>query len=133
VRRLAAIIALTAAFGIAGHKEREWLDGTLLDPVYNKYFPDSRSGPPGTDGTENFNGVPYQHDFASGNPGTVDYYVVESRNTVYLVERVRLGVSAPPPLKRYQQVKFAVEKDKIWLSDGAKEYQGKVAKRFSKN
>ena len=130
MKTLAAAVALTAALGIAGGKDREWLDGTLLDPVLNHFF--ENAAQKNSAAKQNINGFDYQQN-SSTTQTVTDTYVIETTDVVYLVERVRLASVKPPALVRYHPIKFAIEKNKLILRDEAgKEFDVKIVKLVQK-
>jgi hypothetical protein len=129
MKTITAILVLTSAFGIAGPKERDWQTGTLLDPDRNHYFAASTPADSEIGGGQGFNGFTY-HQNLGGVQSTVDHYVIETPDSAYLVERTRLNLAKAAALHRYQPVKFAVEKNKVWVVDQeGKEYEAKIVKR----
>jgi hypothetical protein len=132
MKTLAATLMLTAAFGVAGGKDRDWQNGTLLDPVLNHFF-ENASNDPKNAAKQNYNGFQYQQN-NSTTQTTADRYVIETEELVYMVERVRLTSAKPAALVRYHPVKFVVEKSSklILLDDEGKEYATKIVKLAQK-
>ena len=111
--RLIVMAALTAAVSLAGGKDRVWEEGKLLDTMHNTYFPNTPAME--DDRTE-------QSARGFSNSGSIsnrvhDRFVVETAESVFLVERVRFIPSEPPALRSFGPVKFSIEKKKIWLLD----------------
>ena len=125
----------------ASAKDRAWQSGQLLSIVSNSYFLNvtyssdtEGSGWPfvqGSDGRYTVNGQ-------IGNPTsslyTYDNYVIESQYCVYLVQRMRPKTSPAVRLPGTKTLKFAVEKNKLWvLDDESIEYETKVVKLVQKD
>jgi hypothetical protein len=115
-------IALAAVIGQAGSpsKERAWQEGMLLNPENNAYF---LSVP-----RMETNASPLQPITAAALRGeqpvastaitsTKDSYVLDAGDAAYLVERVRLTSSKPANVYITMQVKFFVEKKKLYMID----------------
>ncbi|HEY1754958.1 MAG TPA: hypothetical protein VGG72_06150 [Bryobacteraceae bacterium] len=129
----------TAARGTS--KDRAWQSGQLLMVVNNGYFLnvtyssdiDGSNWPfvQGSDGRYTVNGQ-------IGNPTsslyTYDNYVIESQFCAYLVQRMRPKTSATARLPGNKPLKFAVEKNKLWVVDEENiEYETKVIKLVQKD
>jgi hypothetical protein len=125
----------------ASSKDRAWQSGQLLSIVNNSFFfnvtysSDSEgTGWPfvqGSDGRYTVNG---QIGVPTGNPYTYDNYVIESPFVVYLVQRMRPKTSPPVRLPGTKALKFAVEKNKLWvLDDDSVEYETKIVKLVQKD
>jgi hypothetical protein len=132
--RIATLIALTATLVSAAPKSRGWQTGTLLDAEHNAYFGPGYSSPSDATFADamtvskfHFGNLP-----AAGNC-VLDRYVIESDTYVYLVERMRVTSSKEPPLLAKMNVKFAVERNKIWLLAGdGKELQTNIVRQKAK-
>ena len=108
----------------------------MLNTEHNAYFGGGQGRPADTNlsfadamslSEFNFTTLPTASNYA------LDHYVIESPTDVYLVERMRLKSSNPPPLVTNMPVKFAVSKNKLWLVDeDGKELQTNIAKRKPK-
>ena len=133
--RVAAIIALSATICLAAPKERAWQDGRLLDMRDNPYFTGKDFGS-GT--TSLMPAQSYNNDYmVSQNSGTskvvYDHYVIESRTTAYLVEQGRLKDYPGAHVTVRRALKFAVEKNKLWMIDeDGKEVETKVLKQVER-
>jgi hypothetical protein len=125
----------------ASSKDRAWQSGQLLSIVNNSFFfnvtysSDSEgSGWPfvqGSDGRYTVNG---QIGVPTNNPYTYDNYVIESPFVVFLVQRMRPKTSPPVRLPGTKALKFAVEKNKLWvLDDDSVEYETKIVKLVQKD
>ncbi len=125
----------------ASSKDRAWQSGQLLSVVNNTYFfnvtfsSDSEgTGWPfvqGSDGRFTVNG---QIGVPTNNPYTYDNYVIESPFVVYLVQRMRPKTSPAVRLPGAKALKFAVEKNKLWVLDEENvEYETKVVKLVQKD
>jgi len=101
----------------ASLKDRAWQGGQLLSIADNGYFANAT----------------YSSDSAN-SPYTYDNYVIESQFCVYLVQRMRPKTSAPARLPGAAVLKFAVEKNKLWVLDQENtEYETKVVKLAQKD
>jgi hypothetical protein len=122
-------------------KDRAWQSGQLLIVVNNSYFlnvtyssdTDGATWPfvQGSDGRYTVNGQ-------IGNPTsslyTYDNYVIESQFCAYLVQRMRPKTSAAARLPGTKALKFAVEKNRLWVVDDENiEYETKVIKLVQKD
>jgi len=131
----------TGVVARASAKDRAWQSGQLLSVVNNSYFlnvtyssdTDGTAWPfvQGSDGRYTVNGQ-------IGNPTsslyTYDNYVIESQYCVYLVQRMRPKTSPTVRLPGTKALKFAVEKNKLWvLDDESIEYETKVVKLVQKD
>ena len=126
--RSALLIGILAASACA--KDRLFQDGRLLDPDRNKYF---LATDVSTD-DKLATGRVYTQGSVAHTDTTSDHYVVESAEFVYLVERVRFKSAKPAELHPNRPVKFAVEKQKIWLLDESGKLQGTtILKRIEKD
>jgi hypothetical protein len=125
----------------ASSKDRAWQSGQLLSIINNTYFfnvtyssdTDGSAWPfvQGSDGRYTVNGQ-------IGNPTnslyTYDNYVIESQFCVYLVQRMRPKASPTVRLPGTKALKFAVEKNKLWVLDEENiEYETKVVKLVQKD
>src|SRR5580658_7181833 len=108
----------------ASSKDRAWQSGQLLSIVSNSFFfnvtysSDSEgTGWPfvqGSDGRYTVNG---QIGIPTNSPYTYDNYVIESQFCVYLVQRMRPKTSPTVRFPGAAALKFAVEKNKLWVLD----------------
>ena len=70
----------------------------------------------------------------TGSPYTYDNYVIESEFVAYLVQRMRPKTSPAVRLPGTKALKFAVEKNKMWvLDEQGIEYETKVVKLIQKD
>ena len=137
VKGMTATLVLAAVVGWGGSKERDWQAAKLLDPDRTHYFEHENLNPeqsrPGVD-TSVATSAGYT---ASQNPGTPvasvhDYYIVQTQDQVYLAERIRLKSSQKAKLLVTRPVKFAVEKNKLFLmNENGEEYQTKIVKQVT--
>jgi|SRR5215472_4115897 hypothetical protein len=121
------VFFLAAGIGLGGSKERAWQEGMLLNPEKNAYFLSVEK-------TEQITASSYQRgNTAVGSDSPVvivrEHFVVESADGVYLVERARFVSSPPPRLFIAMQVKFCLEKNKLYILDrDGKEVEMRVLK-----
>lgn len=122
-------------------KDRAWQSGHLLSVANNNYFfnvtytsdAEGSSWPfsQGSDGRFTVTGQ------IAGNTDsayTYDNYVLESEFVAYLVQRMRPKTSPAARLPGTKPLKFAVEKNKLWvLDDNGIEYETKVIKLIQKD
>jgi hypothetical protein len=131
----------TAALARGSSKDRAWQRGQLLSIVDNRYFfnvtyssdSDGSAWPfvQGSDGRYTVNG---QIGNPTNSPYTYDNFVIESEFCVYLVQRMRPKTSPPVRLPGAKYLKFAVEKNKLWVLDEENiEYETKVVKLVQKD
>jgi hypothetical protein len=138
VANLIATFALVAVAGWGGSKERDWQTAKLLDPDVTHYFSNENLSPDtGRLGVDT--SVTTQNGYtASANAAAVpasvhDYYIVETQDQVYLAERLRLKSAQKAKLAVTRPVKFAVEKNKLYLmNENGEEYQTKILKQVEK-
>jgi hypothetical protein len=122
-------------------KDRAWQSGQLLSVVSNKFFfnvtysSDSEgSAWPFTQGSDGRYTVNGQIANPTSSLYTYDNYVIESQFVVYLVQRMRPKSSPTVRLPGTQALKFAVEKNKLWVMDEQDiEYETKVVKLVQKD
>lgn len=134
MNKLVAVLALAASTGWGGSKERDWQSAKLLDPDRTNYFTDQHLEAAGEG--QRFSSVVSPAGYTTDtNPGTAspavhDYYIVETQGMVYLAERTRLKSAPPAKLAVTRPVKFAVEKNKLYLmNENGDEYQTKIVKQ----
>jgi hypothetical protein len=71
---------------------------------------------------------------ASNNAYIYDNYVIESDFCGYLIQRSRLKTVPPARFPGTKPLKFAIEKNKIWVTDeDGKEYEAKIVKTIQKD
>jgi hypothetical protein len=138
VTNLVATFALVAVAGRGGSKERDWQSAKLLDPDRTHYFSHEDLSPgadrPGLDTSV----IPASGYTASANAapavaGVHDYYIVETQDQVYLADRLRLKSAQKAKLAVTRPVKFAVEKNKLYLmNENGEEYQTKIVKQVER-
>jgi hypothetical protein len=115
--KIAFTLFLLPALLPAGSKDRDWQSGRVLDNNANPYFAMPAIEPQSGGGT--YADMRYQINNQNLlHQPVFDHYVIETEDSVYLVERIRVKLSSPANVKRYTMVKFAVEKKKLWLVDG---------------
>jgi hypothetical protein len=122
------LVLLGATSSMAGSKRRAWQTGTLLDAERNQYFV----------GLDDSPGKIGNYEYPRG-PATATYrvyptYVIETEKYVYVVEeRLRWQRSKPARLIVNAPVRFAIEKDKLYLLGGAgKEHETRIVKQIQK-
>ncbi len=137
MKKLGLILLALSAISQGGSpaKERNWQEGMLLNPENNVYF---RS----VEKTEQTGGVQTGLVHATNTNGDVqkpalsvrDNYVLTTSDGAYLVERQRLSSVPAASLFITMQVKFFVEKDKLYMVDrDGKEVATKIVKRARKD
>jgi len=136
MKKLAAMFALAAIAGWGGSKERDWQSAKLLDPDRTHYFINehlaSDTSRPGFDTSIN-NGYTATANAGTATPAVHDYYIVETQGMVYLAERIRLKSSPAAKLAVTRPIKFAVQKDKLYLmNENGDEYQTKIVKQVER-
>jgi hypothetical protein len=122
-------------------KDRAWQSGQLLSVVNNSYFFNvtyssdaDGSGWPFAQGSDGRYTVKGQVGNPTSSLYTYDNYVIESQFCVYLVQRMRPKTSMPVRLPGTRALKFATEKNKLWvLGEDDKEYETKVVKLIQKD
>jgi hypothetical protein len=131
MRAMGLVFILAAIIGLGGSKERAWQEGMLLNPEKNAYFLSVAK-------TEEVSASTFQRGTTtSGSDSPVvsirEHFVVDAPDAAYLVERTRF-VSAPPSrLFITMQVKFFVEKNKVYIQDrDGKELEMKLLKQSRK-
>jgi hypothetical protein len=128
---LVLVLALTAAIGQGGSKERAWQEGMLLNPEQNAYFK-------GVEKTETLGGGAFRaasdRDISTGPGLSVrDHYVLDGGDSAYLLERVHLSSSPNAKVFITMQVKFFVDKSKLYMLDrDGKEVEMKIVKQARK-
>jgi hypothetical protein len=121
-------------------KDRPWQRGQLLSTGSNPFFSnvpyttDSEASSwtfvQGADGKA----TAFLRAGASTNPYIYDNYVIESDFCGYLIQRPRLKTVAPARFPGTKPLKFAIEKNKIWITDeDGKEYEAKIVKTIQKD
>jgi hypothetical protein len=136
MNKLVAMLALAAITGWGGSKERDWQSAKLLDPDRTHYFAgehlDATVARPELDTSVN-TGYTASANTAAASPAVHDYYIVETQGMVYLAERIRLKASPAPKLAVTRPVKFAVDKNKLYLmNENGEEYQTKIVKQVER-
>ena len=127
--RLAIGIGVLATSASA--RDRVWQDGRLLDSLSNKYFPSIERT---TDTDKTITSLTFNGPQLTQAKTVQDHYVVESEEAVYLVERERFKSAKPANLRPAHPVKFAVEKQKIWMVDEeGKQQEAIILKRIEKD
>ena len=132
--RLGLVLALAAAIGQGSwgaSKERAWQQGMLLNPENNAYFKSvektESTGPAG------FHATGSTDPSAKHDVSIQDNYVVDAGDSAYLVQRVRLTSSEAPKVYITMQVKFFVEKKKLYMVDrDGHEVETKIIKQAPK-
>ncbi len=125
----------------ASTKDRAWQSGHLLSVANNNFFfnvtyssDTEGSAWPFSQGSDGRYTVTGQIATDSGSPYTYDNYVIESEFVAYLVQRMRPKTSPAVRLPGAKALKFAVEKNKLWvLDEQGIEYETKVVKLIQKD
>jgi hypothetical protein len=118
MKRLGLVLTLAAAIGqgsFGADKERAWQQGMLLNPENNAYFKsvDRTEGL----GEGGFHAAGTTDPDAKHDISVQDNYVVDAGDAAYLVQRIRLSSATPAKVYITMQVKFFVEKKKLFLVD----------------
>lgn len=137
--KTAALLALSATFALAAPKERDWQEGRLVNPHANRYFstadlPDNGSVLVTADGARSSPGEELAaHPLEARSGLAYDHYIIEADGVAYLTELQRLN-SFPAARVTYGPIKFAVEKNKLWLiADDQKEYETRILKQVPRS
>jgi hypothetical protein len=135
--RITSIFLLAAALCLGASKERAWQDGKVLNPTHNPYFSvsENKNNPAGASARSQSSDAGYEASVNSptGPVFVRDSYVIESEETVYLVERIRLKNAPEGRVFVAMPVKIAVEKKKLrLLDDQGKEHTLSIVKQFEK-
>jgi hypothetical protein len=117
ILRTTILIGLSAGLLYPAPKNRDWQAGVLLDADHNSYF--AHTSPPRSP-TSAFVAEITQSGMRTTNESTaanfvLDEYVIDSGAYVYLVHVMRVKGAKPLQLSANMQVKFAVDKKKLWL------------------
>ena len=112
------LVVLTAAcHGASPAKERAWQEGMLLNPENNAFFRSTEKTTKPPIATGLFQGA-NSNGGASQTPVSVkDNYVLNAGDVAYLVERPRMSTVPPANVFITMQVKFFVQKDKLYMVD----------------
>jgi hypothetical protein len=137
MNKLVAMLALAAITGWGGSKERDWQSAKLLDPDRTKYFNgehlDAIERPLLDTGVASSAGYTANSNTATASPAVHDYYIVETQGMVYLAERIRLKSAPAAKLAVTRPIKFAVDKNKLYLmNESGEEYQTKIVKQVER-
>jgi len=133
MKKLSVFLVLTAICQAASPaKERPWQEGMLLNPENNAFFRSTEKTTKPSPSTSLFGGNASQE-----TPQTAvsvkDNYVLNAGDVAYLVERPRLSTARPANVFITMQVKFFVEKDKLYMVDrDGKEVVTKIVKQSRK-
>lgn len=125
----------------ASSKDRAWQSGRLLSVPNNNYFFNvtytsdlEGSSWAFTQGSDGRYTVSNQIAANTPSPYTYDNYIIESQFCAYLVQRMRPKTSPAARFPGADSLKFAVEKNKLWvLDDEGREYETKVVKLIQKD
>lgn len=134
MKRLGLVLSLAAAIGQGSwgaSKERAWQQGMLLNPENNAYFKSvaktEGSGPAG------FHAAGSTDPDAKHDTSVQDNYVLDAGDSAYLVQRVRLSSSEAAKVYITMQVKFFVDKKKLYMVDrDGKEVEMRIVKQAPK-
>jgi hypothetical protein len=133
--RLGLVLALAAAIGQGSwgaSKERAWQQGMLLNPENNAYFKSVAKSE--SQGGSAFHAAGSTDPDAKHDVAVQDNYVVDTSDATYLVERVRLSSVEAAKVYITMQVKFFVEKKKLYMIDrDGKEVETRIVKQAPKN
>lgn len=121
-------------------KDRPWQRGQLLSTASNPFFANvpyttdsEASGWTFVQGADGKATV-FMRAGASSSSYIYDNYVIDSDFCTYLVQRPRLKTVPPARFPGTKPLKFAIEKNKIWLTDEeGKEYEAKIVKTLQKD
>jgi hypothetical protein len=135
--KLAAMFALASIAGWGASKERDWQSAKLLDPDRTKYFAnehlESDPAHPGLGSVVDTGNYQASANQMTASPAVHDYFIVETQGMVYLAERIRLKAAQPPKLVVTRPVKFAIDKNKLYLmNESGDEYQTKIVKQVER-
>ncbi len=134
MKRLGLVLTLAAAIGqgsFGADKERPWQQGMLLNPENNAYFK-SVGRTEGT-GPAGFHAAGSTDPDAKHDLTVQDNYVVDAGDSAYLVQRIRLSSSDAAKVYITMQVKFFVEKKKLYMVDkDGREVETKIMKQAPK-
>jgi hypothetical protein len=134
MKRLGLVLSLAAAIGQGSwgaSKERAWQQGMLLNPENNAYFK-SVGKTEGT-GPAGFHAAGTSDPDAKHDVSVQDNYVVDAGDSAYLVQRIRLSSADAAKVYITMQVKFFVEKKKLFLVDrDGHEVETKIVKQAPK-
>ncbi len=125
----------------ASSKDRAWQSGRLLSVPNNNYFFNvtytsdlEGSSWAFTQGSDGRYTVSNQIAATTASPYTYDSYIIESQFCAYLVQRMRPKTSPPARFPGTDGLKFAVEKNKLWvLDEEGREYETKVVKLIQRD
>ena len=132
--KILGLILVVGTLSMAGSKDKDWQFGKVLDPIYNKYFGETEAS-----GTYNPSHAAFAKTSKVNTAGTelnqvTDTYVIETDEAVYRVERVRLKMALEVKVKSYSKIRFAVDKNHLWLEDAeGKQYSTKIVEKKLKN
>jgi hypothetical protein len=122
--RCIALIAVVTVLSAADKKHHDWQMGNVLDVEHNPYFAgihastsvQGEGATAGPGGTTEPNASASSTSIAVYN--TYQKYAIEANRYVYLVEeRIHFRWSRSARITVNGKVKFAVEKDKLYLQD----------------
>lgn len=131
--RATILILLAAATGFAASKERAWQNGHLLDRNNNKYLTPVRQAQDITAPAPAIGGLFDSSANHSTTPTVYDDYVIEGSDAVYEAEIGHLPSAKTARLSPLGPVKFAVDKNKLWLVDNdGKEYEARILRLVRK-
>lgn len=134
MKRLGLVLTLAAAIGqgsFAADKERPWQQGMLLNPENNAYF--KSVGRTQGGGLSGFQATGSTDPFAKHDLTVQDNYVVDAGDSAYLVQRIRLSSAEAAKVFITMQVKFFVEKKKLYMVDReGHEVETKIVKQAPK-
>jgi hypothetical protein len=132
-----AILLGTVSSG-SKQKERDWQQGKLLSTDEDRYFAGT-VGSASTNGTVNDSGDYGTYSAHTTGSQTAIYrvyqsYVIESGSYVYVArERLRWRWSKAAELTVNGPIRFAIEKDKIFILDeDGKEHDARITKKILK-
>jgi hypothetical protein len=135
MKKLGFVLAALGAICQGGSpaKERAWQEGMLLNPENNAYFRSVEKSVSSQLSTTMFQNANGQGDVAKTPVSVKDNYVLNAGDSAYLLERARLSTSPAANIFITMQVKFFVEKDKLYIVDrDGKEVVTKIVKQSRK-
>ena len=132
VAALAMVLIAPLAFGAS--KAREWHSGTLLE-TEKQQVPQGTTKTSNTEGTAKQKGNKVDYSQNTTSTTTEDYdtfqvYTVQGETKTYVArERLLFPWSKPASVAVGEKVKYAIEKDKLYLlDDDGKEHKAGITK-----
>ena len=137
MKKLGLVLALAAQAALAASPtkqapDRLWQQGMLLNPENNAYF----KSVPKSEAlmTPEMGPTTVSYLNSATAVSTRDSYVLNTEDAAYLVERVRLSSSPSAKVFITMDVKFFVQKNKVYLVDReGREVETKIVKQARKD